>query len=273
VGVAAAILTLLLAAEVPAAPDASDADISDRARAAFDEGVRLRAEGKNAHEEFHSAAACYEQLRARGVENPALYANLGDAYVLADDLPHAILAYRRGLRQTPHHAGLRRRLAAARDMVGYSANDPLGRPAPEPRPAWLLRIAPLWSLLLAFACYGGACAAVTRWVMTRRGRWLALAVLGALAAVPPTALLVDAERRRDAEAARTLVVIKDDDVLLRKGDGLAYPKRYDTTVNRGVEANFVGERQEGKWVQVELAGGEVGWVPRRYVLIDRSGAD
>jgi tetratricopeptide (TPR) repeat protein len=274
VGVAVATLTLLLAAaEPPAAPDASEADLAERARAAFAEGVRRRGEGERGETEFRTAAACYEQLRARGVENPDLYANLGDVYLLADDLGRAILAYRRGLRHAPHDAGLLRRYAAARELVAYPANNPLGRPAREPRPPWLLRIASLWSLLAAFVCYMGTCAAVTRWVMTRRGRWLALAAASLLAAVPPVLLLIDAERRRAAEAAHTLVVIKDDDVLLRKGDGLKYPKRYDATVGRGVEATLVNERQEGKWVQIELAGGEVGWVPRRFVLIDGPGGD
>jgi tetratricopeptide (TPR) repeat protein len=270
VGVAVATLTLLLAAAVP---DPSDAELAERARAAFAEGVRRRGDGERGENEFRTAAACYEQLRARGVENPDLYANLGDAYLLADDLGHAILAYRRGLRHTSHDAGLRRRFAAAREQVAYPANNPLGRPAREPRPPWLLRVASLWSLLAAFVCYAGTCAAVTRWVMTRRGRWIAVAAATLLAAVPPVLLLIDGERRRAAEAERTLVVIKDDGVLLRKGDGLAYPKRYDAPVNRGVEATLVNERQEGKWLQIELAGGEVGWVPRRFVLIDRPSGD
>jgi hypothetical protein len=38
-------------------------------------------------------------------------------------------------------------------------------------------------------------------------------------------------------------------------------------VNRGVEARLLFER-EG-WAQIELAAGEVGWVPREYLLVDR----
>ena len=68
------------------------------------------------------------------------------------------------------------------------------------------------------------------------------------------------------EAVQPLVVIADDGVLLRKGNGLTYPPRYDTPVNRGVEARLLFDR--GEWLQIELAGGEVGWVPRRYVLVD-----
>jgi uncharacterized protein YgiM (DUF1202 family) len=63
------------------------------------------------------------------------------------------------------------------------------------------------------------------------------------------------------------VVIAEDGVLLRKGNSTAYPRRHETPVNRGVEARLLFER--GDWVQVELSGGETGWVPRGYVRIDQ----
>ena len=111
--------------------------------------------------------------------------------------------------------------------------------------------------------------------MTRRGWLLVVAVICLLAASQPTSLLtlflLDADRRHHADAERTLVVIKDDGVLLRKGDSLKYPPRYKTPLNRGVEARLVRER--GEWAQIELVGGEIGWVPRSFVLIDRPDAD
>src|SRR5262249_34338620 len=57
-------------------------------------------------------------------------------------------------------------------------------------------------------------------------------------------------------------------VRLRRGGGATSPPRYDTPLNRGVEARLLFAR--GDWLQVELAGGEVGWVPRRSVLIEDS---
>ena len=54
----------------------------------------------------------------------------------------------------------------------------------------------------------------------------------------------------------------------RKGDGLAFPPRYGAPLNRGVEARLLFER--GDWLQIELSGGEVGWVPRAYALVDEA---
>ena len=52
--------------------------------------------------------------------------------------------------------------------------------------------------------------------------------------------------------------------LLRAGNGLSYPPRYETPLNRGVEARLLFAR--GAWLQIELSGGEIGWVPAAYTI-------
>jgi hypothetical protein len=74
------------------------------------------------------------------------------------------------------------------------------------------------------------------------------------------------ELRHESEPTEPLVVIADDGVLLRKGHNLHFPPRFETPVNRGVEARLLFEH--GDWLQIQLAGGEVGWVPRKLVLVD-----
>src|SRR5438876_10378847 len=49
-----------------------------------------------ARKSFQRAAARYESLLDEGFTDPDLYLNCGNAYLLADDLPKAILVYRRG---------------------------------------------------------------------------------------------------------------------------------------------------------------------------------
>src|SRR5262249_24156465 len=154
---------------------------------------------------------------------------LGHAYVLADDLPHAILSLQRGLRLAPNDRDLRRSLTEARALVVYSASNPLGRPAVEVRPLWFPAWSPTWLIGAGFLGYAGICIFVTRWLMTRNGWLLPVSVLCLIAAALATWLLIDTEHRRNVDAERTLVVIADDDVLLRKGDSLEYPKRYEAT--------------------------------------------
>jgi hypothetical protein len=241
--------------------------VAQAAEEAFAEGVRLRDEPDKARPLFRRSANLFEELRRSGAANPSLFRAEGNACLLADDLPGAILAYRRGLRLAPDDRALQQLLAAAREQVVYKQPGPFARPPVSLRPPWLPRLSPHGGLLLACAVYAFAWLSLSRWWMVRRGCWLS-AALGAFAvtALLGLAVAVEENRERDQDS-HPLVVIAEDGVLLRKGNGMVYPRRHETPVNRGVEARLLFER--GDWVQIELSGGETGWVPRGYVLIDQ----
>jgi tetratricopeptide (TPR) repeat protein len=244
----------------------SDHEILERAETEFQEGVRLRQARDQAQPHFRNAADYFDELRQRGVHNPALYRNLGNAYLLADDLPHALLSYRRGLLLAPNDPDLRASLVEARQRVTYPVSGDLGRPRGEDRPPWLPYVHSNKLMLAAFAWYILGCLGVTRWRMVRRGRLLVVGLLALLlAGVLSAWLMLRAEELRENKA-HPLVVIARDGVLLRRGNGLAFPPRYETPINRGVEGRLLFAR--GDWVQIELSGGEIGWVPREAVLVD-----
>jgi hypothetical protein len=104
--------------------------------------------------------------------------------------------------------------------------------------------------------------------MTRRARLLGAAFGAFAAAALLTAGLIGEERRSEQLLRRPVVVIADDGVLVRSGNGLAYPARYETPLNRGTEARLLFVR--GEWLQIELSGGQVGWVPRVYAVFDET---
>jgi hypothetical protein len=241
-----------------------------QAESAFAEGVRLRDDAARARPYFRRAAECFEDLRQRGVANAVLYRNLGNAWLLAGDLPQAILSYRRGLRLTPGDRDLRAALAEARALVVYPAGSSLGQPRPAGRPPWLPYPSPRWLFFAAVACYALACAVLTRWLMLRNRKHLTIGINLVIAAALLTIGTGVLGHWQGQESARPLVVIADDGLLLRKGDNLQFPPRYPAPVNKGVEARLLFTR--GDWVQIELAGGEVGWVPRQFVLIDSFGS-
>ena len=149
----------------------------------------------------------------------------------------------------------------------YSSDSGFGRPPDDHRPPWLPRVGSEWFFVAAAVCYVAACFLLTRWLMTRRGRLLAAGLFAGIAAIGLTTLVVLAVQSEREERGRPLVVVSEDGLLLRKGDGRTYPPRYDTPLNRGVEARRLFERDG--WVQIELTGGEVGWAPRDALLIDQ----
>lgn len=264
------LLGLLLASPDGAQPPPSDADLARRAADAFAEGVRQRDDPDEAAPHFRRAADDYEELRHRGVRNPALFRNQGHACLLAGDLPGAILAYRRGLRLAPHDGELSAALAHAREQVAYTPSSRLGRQREDVWPPGLLRWAPRLGLGLALALYALGWVGLTRWRMTRRRGLLlggiAALLLAVLAGSVP-AVVWGADLWQDRQQTHhPLAVIADDGVLLRKGNGFGYPPTHATPVNAGVEARLLFAR--GDWLQIELAGGESGWVHRDYVLLD-----
>ncbi len=262
------LIALLPNAEPVARPDLSERELLERAESAFEEGVRLRQEADKARPHFREAASDFDALRRRGVQNALLYRNLGHAYLLAGDLPRAILSYQRGRRLAPNDFALRQSLTEARERVVYPASGSLGRPHDDSRPPWLPIPRAEWLLFGASVCYVLACVALTRWLMVRRIRVLGVALFCVMLAMGLAGWLLLRIQEEQEREEHPLVVIAQDGVLLRRGNGPAFPPRYNLPVNRGVEARRLFERDG--WVQIELSGGEIGWVPHEAVLMDDS---
>jgi hypothetical protein len=258
----ALLLTLLLAAT-----PADEAALLAEAEAAFAAGLAHRDDPTQARPHFRRAAGRHEQLRQEGVSNPVFYLNQGNAALLADDLPAALLAYHRGLRLRPHDRTLQAQRTWAREQVAYPQPGAFARPPVEYRPPWLPRLPVFAGLALTWLLVASGCVALTRAAMRRSGRLASLGVTAFVFAGLFGGALAWQEADDRAEERHPLVVIAQDGVLLRRGNGEAYPRRSDVPLPRGVEARWRFER--GDWVQIELGSGEVGWVPREYVLIDR----
>ena len=117
-------------------------------------------------------------------------------------------------------------------------------------------------LLLALA-YTTGCVCLTRWRMVREVRWLVAGLLLFAIAIVPAWHLVQQWR---GGPPRPIVVVARDGVLLRKGDGTSFPPWFETPLNRGVEAELLFERDG--WLQIELPGGEVGWVSASEAVVE-----
>jgi hypothetical protein len=276
------LIAYLLAASPGLPEHCSDQQLAEQAAVAYRHGLQTQANAFQSRQAFARAAQLYDLLRRRGIDNPALERNLGQAHLLAGDLPHAIVAFRRGLAIDPNDFDLADLLEAARDRVIYTTTGPFGRPPADDWPPWLPRPGPrtlLWWLLILHTL---ACIALTRWWMTRQSWLMTLASSLFSSAVFVGVCLYLDERQRQSDQTHPVVVIAADRVMLHKGNGARYPW-YDASagawqegsgtippdapaLNRGVEARLRFDK--GDWVQIELTGGEIGWVRRGEVVID-----
>jgi hypothetical protein len=254
-------LVLALAAGVSASPD----ELRQQAEAAFRAGLdKATTAPADARQEFRRAARLYDQLRQSGVRNVALARSMGNAALLADEFPLAILAFREGLRLAPNDPGLRAGLGYARREVAAPGETGLGRPPTEHRPPWLPRWPWLWLVLAWSLSAGGWLLLAAGWIRA----WAAGRTLGGLflfAALFPFLMLVLEVWSAREEARTPLAVVARDGSFLRRGNGESYPAASDTPLRGGTETRVLHER--GDWLQVELSEGEVGWLPRRAVLL------
>jgi hypothetical protein len=194
----------------------------------------------------------------------AKYYNLGNAQFLAGQLPEALLAYRRGLRLNPNDAGLAENLDYARNRVQYPFGQ-RGRPEEDCWPAWLHKPAAFQVLVAALILYGLAWVLATRWYMTRRPALWKRAGLAFVLAAAGGGYWLYLENENNSQDQHPLVVIRQDKLPLRKGNGPSYPVNPDLPfLSRGMEARRLHER--GGWLQIQFASGEIGWVEKAAVL-------
>ena len=250
-------LVLLIGLSLAAPP----AEVAAGAEQAFAEGVAHRDDSATARRWFREAAAGYDALWRQGHRTPALAIARGRAHRLAGHLPRAVAALAAGHALARYDRPLQQELEDARSAVVYPLDGTLAADCrPPPTAGVAARMAPAEAWLIALGLWAGACLAAARFAMTRNLRWVAaaagcfvgLAVLGGL--------WWDDARKHDPRP----VVVVTVDTTLRAGNADSYPARLDRPLPRGVEARELARR--GGWVQVELAGGAVGWLPERTVI-------
>jgi hypothetical protein len=250
------ILTFMLAGEAHAQREAAPEEELRTAEQEFREGLR---ESPNTKNKLRRAAARYYILAER-FDNAELHLNAGNAYLLADDLPCAIWAYRRGLQRYPLNGDLWANLELARDQVAYPSGSLRERPPGDDWPPLVPRPTPNTVLYSALALYLLGWVAVTAWLMTRRRSPGITAVSLFAGALLMAGLWGWLQYHIAEDTSQPLVVVARNGVALRRGNGPLYPRHPDLPqVNRGMEARVLSER--GDWFQVRFPGGEIGWLP------------
>jgi hypothetical protein len=258
---------LLLAFLSPAsATSAEMATLADADRW-FQQGIAAEQDSIAARQAFAQAARRYQQLVDGGQRQAELLRQLGDAYLLADDLPRALFAYRLGLREAPHVQAFWDHLELARDRVPYPNGDERHRPPPSDWPTWLPRPSPGLLLASAATLHALAWTALALWWLRRQTSTLVWAGLFLAVALGVLGWWGYGAWQRDQEAQRPFAVVAFNNMTLRRGNGTLFAPHTDLPiVHRGMEARLLNER--GGWVQLAFPAGEVGWLPRRAVLID-----
>jgi tetratricopeptide (TPR) repeat protein len=221
-----------------------------------------QAEALYQKENYSGAIEIYESIRASGVEDGVLYYNLGNAYFKSGRLGFAILSYERARKLMPGDEDIRANLAFADDLVSGGLESP---PLPlaigwgvdlyqRSGPGVLAQAISLVFLI------GGASITVLlldRWPGVRTAALVVLAGSGAVALLAGASLVAKVR----AESNRIEAVVVTENAYVRSGPGESSPRLAE--IHEGLKLRILGER-EG-FLQVSLANGLTGWVPREQV--------
>jgi hypothetical protein len=242
----------------------SDAEVLARAEAAFRKGVENKAYLFVARKHFSEATDAYRELHRRGVRSAALYANLGNAAVLADRWPEAIWAYHTGLKLEPDGQAMRAHLAFARAKVIYPPAGQ-GRPDADSWPDWLRRpkidnLAWVLAAVYGLTWFTAGCA-----FLLRRRQFFVFAGISIAFTVVLGVALWHELRQADIDRKTPLVVLVEN-TPFQRGNDSSYPQHPAVPLlPRGLEARQ--QHRRGNWLQIRLATGELGWVHAANVLI------
>jgi tetratricopeptide (TPR) repeat protein len=238
--------------------------VLEHARTLFLEAVGAEVQGAHPETQFKEAVRDLEQFARLHSKAPGYYLALGNATLLAGDLPRAILAYREGLQGAPPSKDLRSNLGYARSLVVYRNDSSVGRPPPK----GLSAIAPLtfrrlfWGSLIVYTL--ALISLLHGWRQGRK-RLFSISLAAALSAFLVMSTIGYSVWLQHQSSRHPLLVLSQDAVVLRRGNGASYPPRLDARLNKGVEARLLFRR--GDWLQIELTGGQIGWIPTDAAVV------
>ncbi len=209
----------------------------------------------------YAEAARDLDARWRDGATPGIALARARAHFLCGNLPMAVVALHDGLRLAPYDLELQTDLRLVRDVVNYPEPlDPKNRLRPNATDTLRHRVAPLDTFVLAFGFALVAAFGFAKW-FTVRHRWALLFI--AIGGIGFTAAAILFARIRTDLEPLPVVVISE--TILREGNGHAYPARMAELLPRGAEVRELARR--GGWMQVEIPGGAVGWVPLAAVIV------
>ncbi|MBR4125694.1 MAG: hypothetical protein IKR13_05785 [Victivallales bacterium] len=212
---------------------------------------------ETAAEQWQKVIDIYKGLLQDGsLANGELYYNLGNAYAQLDDIPHAILNYRRAQLFLPRDHQLHANLQYVRAKRADHFAEPETSPVLQTLFFWHYDLSfhsRLWTAV-ALSILFWLAAVLLLWC---RPTWLkataAILFIGALAF--GGSAVASIYSLRHAHPA----VIMTPEATPRKGDGHSYATAFDAPIHAGTEVNIL--RKRGDWYEIALPNHLTGWLP------------
>lgn len=214
--------------------------------------------------QFDEAAAVYQSLVDAGLEDGALFFNLGNAYFKQEDWGQAILNYRRAQRLMPRDPDIRANLALVRlqtiDQIDTQGEGLLSRLAKLVQQWLTLNEMAVATLALWFAL---VILLIIFWRLGQSSLKQGVFYLLIVVAILLVGGLFSLGGRLYVENVRPDgVIVAEEEVKVMSGPGSQYIVEF--SLHNGTEVSILEERSN--WTRLALTGGQLqGWVPASAV--------
>ena len=207
---------------------------------------------------YEKAALSYERIISEGrIQNAKLYYNLGNAYLLRENIGKAILNYRRAEKLDGSDADIQKNLEFARSQRIDKITPKTERRVLETLFFWHYDFSLHTKFVLTCLFFAAFCISVT--VMVWLGRTAPAVAVAVIAAILMLGFLISVVTESRRTARTVCGVITAEDVVARQGDGQTYPESFKDPLHSGTEFDLL-ERRPG-WFHIRLADDSDGWIP------------
>jgi hypothetical protein len=207
---------------------------------------------------YEKAILNYEKIISDGrIKNSKLFYNLGNAYILKDDIGRAILNYRRAQRLDKADTNIQKNLAFARSRRIDTVDVRTEERILETLFFWHYDFSIKTKFLLTCICFAIVCMSVT--VILWRGKSAGATAMAVICILLTVSFLTSVVLEARTQAHRVCGAITDQQVVARQGDGPNYPESFKDPLHAGTEFDLL-EHRSG-WFHVRLSDDSDGWIP------------
>ena len=207
---------------------------------------------------YQEAILNYQEIiNEGGIKNAKLYYNLGNSYLLKNDIARAILNYRRAEKLDGGDANILKNLTFARSRRVDEIETKTKERILHTLFFWHYDFSLKTRFLLSCIFFGALCLVLTLmlWAGRRASATSAAVITAVLLVCLAASVLIGA-----AEVRTISGVITAPQIVARQGDGQNYPASFKDPLHEGTEFDLLEHRP--LWYHIRLGDGSEAWIPQ-----------
>ena len=229
-----------------------------QANEAFSKANKRSGDSDQAQALYQQAITGFQKIiEAGGIHNAMLYYNLGNSYLLTDDLGRAILNYRRAQYLDDSNPDIHKNLNFARSKRIDRFTVTTQKKILERLFFWHYDL----SMKTRFVVGGISLSILCLWLVLRMWiiKWPAVIPVCSVMLLVLMGMVVSVAVEQHGLSTHRSGVIVTESVIARQGDSDNYPESFTDPLHTGIEFDVIEQRPG--WLHINLSSDQDTWIP------------